>query len=197
MQSCPSCGELGIREHSVLSPFEELSKQEAASAEPLHTYTRCTRCDAHFHHPSAETLTPAGSEELEERLLSIVPPCKKRGDQTPFEISWDNVEAFFEALSVQLEWIRPLSGLITELRSAGFDSQLRAGQSLNKLGLSRSREDALRPEQSHLLLAPQPDGSLIVDGHVGGRKVQLQAVTAALDGPLRAAIDALTQVPID
>ena len=197
LRVCPSCAEPGIREHSVLVAIEALATHDAASGESVQTYSRCSRCGALFHRPHLDALAAVSATALDERTVWIVPPWKGRPDAAPFEASWDVVEAFFEDQAVETDRVRPLYRLIAELRAAGLDSRLRAGQSSSSLGLSRSREDGLRAGQSHLFLDPQPDGSLAVRGLIGGEPLALEPAHANLVGPLRDAIDALAACEID
>lgn len=127
----------------------------------------------------------------------ILPPWKSNTDKSAFEMSWDVTEAFFENGAVESARVRPICGLIAELREAGFDSALRAGQSLYSLELSRSREHELRPEQSYIFLSPDRDGRVAVEGKLGQRKIKFGPVDATLVGSLREVVDALTLVEVD
>ena len=69
-----------------------------------------------------------------------------RGDEDfrlEFQQSWDEIERFYreELLTKEnWQWIRPILALLGQLREAGYDQVLRAGQSLYTLVLSRCRE---------------------------------------------------------
>lgn len=59
--------------------------------------------------------------------------------------SWDSIEGFYRQ-----DWCKvsdAVLAMIAEMRRAGYDRVLRAGQSLSSLGLSRSRRHGLRAEQ--------------------------------------------------
>lgn len=59
--------------------------------------------------------------------------------------SWDRIEQFYDGLPSRLKGLVPQ--FIAELRQAGYDRKLRAGQSLITLIVSRSRRHGLRAEQ--------------------------------------------------
>lgn len=197
MRRCPACGMDGILLHSVCVRAEALAaKTTGAGGEPP-TFSQCQECSAVFANEGAEGLVAQPSAALQDPTLWIVPPWKDRAHTTSFEKSWDVIEAFYELEAVKRQWLRPLLVLVGELRQAGFDRQLRAGQSLNSLGLSRSLRDGLRPEQSHLFLNPHADGTLVVEGTVAGSAMLLGPLEARLSPSLRAAIEALARVEID
>lgn len=93
-------------------------------------------------------------------------------------------------------WVGFMSGLVCELR-ARYGARLRAGQPLNSLGLSRSREHGLRSEQSHLWVHPRLDGSSTVEGRIGDKPVRLGPTAPELGDALRSALDELCSIPID
>lgn len=82
-----------------------------------------------------------------------------------FKISWDTLEQFYDELSSHSgwEWVRPIKGLIRELRERGYDQNFRAGQALYLVMLSRSREHGLRSEQPRVIMEPCDDGRMIVE----------------------------------
>ncbi|HVU14778.1 MAG TPA: hypothetical protein VHD90_26060 [Phototrophicaceae bacterium] len=55
--------------------------------------------------------------------------------------------------------------LMRELRQRGYDRQFRAGQSLWRFILSRSRQHGLRPDQPLLIFDLQREGSMFVGYH--------------------------------
>jgi hypothetical protein len=87
-------------------------------------------------------------------------------DQQAFEEeffrSWDGLEKFYTGIIAASgwEWLRPIFGLIAELRERGYDRQLRAGQSLTNFVLSRSLNHGLRPEQAALGIEVLLEGSM-------------------------------------
>jgi hypothetical protein len=89
-------------------------------------------------------------------------------DQTPieevFSKTWDHVESYYERLSGSYESLKKdRLFLIGELRGRGFDRQLRAGQKLFNLILSRARLHGLHEGQSWLeFFTDQEDGSTTI-----------------------------------
>jgi hypothetical protein len=84
-----------------------------------------------------------------------------------FSASWDKIEQFYnELLSHEgWEWVRPITGLIRDLRKCGYDRQLRAGQSVWIFALSRSKEHGLRPDQHSVAIHPQTNGGMVIEYH--------------------------------
>ncbi len=68
----------------------------------------------------------------------------------------------FTAHNSSTAWLKPIQGLIAELRQRGYDRRLRAGQSLGRFVLSRSREHGLRPAQATLIIALGMTGEMRV-----------------------------------
>lgn len=140
---------------------------------------------------------PEGAFEALGRPVWILPPWLEPAEPASFQMSWDVVEALFERQAATHAMLRPLRALIVELRTSGYGPRLRAGQSLSSLGLSRSREHGLRPDQSHLFLKPGTDGRIRVEGRIGPRAIDRGPTDAALDRWLRADLEALARCPID
>jgi hypothetical protein len=197
MRRCPSCGEQGIWQHSVLASLDALEKLTAATVSQLTTYARCRRCQATFRHQGPDTLVPEPAAALADQIVWMAPPWQPHTDETGFQMSWDLAEHFFEDQAREMEWLRPLCHFLGELRAAGYGTTLRAGQSLVTLGLSRSREHGLRPEQSYLFVQPRPDGQVMCEGTIAGQAVRLGPVAPTLAAPLRSLLDALVAVDID
>jgi hypothetical protein len=85
--------------------------------------------------------------------------------QLDFQQSWDYIEAFYreELLTTRhWQWTRPIVHLLRELRDAGYDQVLRAGQSMHNLGLSRSRKHGLRDDQPSVWIELSPNGTMRV-----------------------------------
>ena len=82
-----------------------------------------------------------------------------------FKASWDSPEPFYEELLSHpgWEWVRPIKGLIRELRVRGYDQNFRAGQAMYLFMLSRSREHGLRLEQPRVIIEPRDDGQMVVE----------------------------------
>jgi hypothetical protein len=65
------------------------------------------------------------------------------------------------------EWLKPMLHLIASLRQQGYDRQFRAGQSMDALVLSRSREHGLRSEQPRVGVVLNPQGGMTVTYYGG------------------------------
>jgi len=80
-----------------------------------------------------------------------------------FSQSWGWMEQYFANLSSKedWDWIKPICGLIGELRRQGYDRQFRAGQSMYLFVLSRSRHHGLRRGMSYIKF------EAIRGGHMG------------------------------
>ena len=60
------------------------------------------------------------------------------------------------------KWLKPIQGLIAEMQKRGYDRQLRAGQSLHTLILSRSRDYDLRAGQATVHINLRKEGGMTV-----------------------------------
>lgn len=192
MRDCPECGERGIAEHSV---FVSMAELERLGPERAPHYSRCIHCEAPFVREGIDTLSRAASEP-KGRLVRVLPAWKGDSVEAHFQLSWDMMEAYYEGLRA-LEHLDPLRVFFHELREAGYDRKLRAGQSLHALGLSRSREHGLREGQSHLYLEPEEDGRVKVQGVLDGTKYRFGPVPCTFGARIRRAIEALAGLPID
>ena len=83
---------------------------------------------------------------------------EQREIEQAFIASWDDVEHFYAAWmqNLRYEWMQSMLDLIAELRARGYDRQFRAGQQLNALMLSRSREHGLRAGQAWFKIETTP-----------------------------------------
>jgi hypothetical protein len=81
-----------------------------------------------------------------------------------FSESWDEVEPFYGRFLAGPDWqyLTPILGLISDLRSRGYDQRFRAGQSMVRFVLSRSKEWGLRQEQAFLSFDLNLEGGLAV-----------------------------------
>ncbi|NVB39025.1 hypothetical protein G6O69_14375 [Pseudenhygromyxa sp. WMMC2535] len=198
--SCPACGEAGsIPLHSVwieLSALADYGKggRERAAVE---LFTKCLRCAALFWVGEAGALRPAPAGALSPRSLWVLPPWKQARDASSFEASWDVAEAHLEQQAITLEWVAPLYELLGQLRRAGLDQRLRAGQSNNALGLSRALRDGLAAGQSYLYLIPEGDGRVRLEGELRGQATAEGSMPARFEGSLRRAVEALCEVELD
>ena len=79
-----------------------------------------------------------------------------RGIEGEFVESWDNIERFYAEMNFPLaEEIRQL---VSEMRRCGYDHNLRAGQSMYTLIVSRSRRHGLRKGQPHISFQFRQEG---------------------------------------
>ena len=62
----------------------------------------------------------------------------------------------------KLTWLRPIQPLMAEMRKRGYDRQLRAGQSMERLIVSRARNHGLRPDQACIIFSIQEVGMHVV-----------------------------------
>ena len=64
--------------------------------------------------------------------------------------SWERMEEFFGWMLARVPWNHRVLQFIAELRQAGYDRKLRAGQTIDIFIVSRSRHHGLRPDQSRV-----------------------------------------------
>ena len=111
--------------------------------------------------------------------------------------SWDWIVEFYEDLLTRphWQWIEPLRDLILELRDAGYDRQLRAGQSMHIFVASRSRVHGLREDQACISMeAWERDRSL----HVAyGTRNDVVPLDGEIHPAVRDLLDQLVMEPID
>jgi len=110
-----------------------------------------------------------------------------------FMRSWDAIEAYYTETKGG-DYFKAVRGLIRSMREAGYDRQLRAGQSMASFGLSRSHEQGLREDQPRLWFDIGPSemdvDANFGDGELLGHPVRLTAeVRKLLDGLAQCAID--------
>ncbi len=199
MLECPACRQLGIYEHSVQLSLDELSASNDGPQAMPTAYSRCAACNAWFRRGATGELLDApheGPPRL-DRVVWTMPPWTQPTDEASFELSWDLAVHHFEQLVQTQTHMRPLLAFLGDLRTAGFGSRLRAGQSVASLCLSRAKEHGLRPGQSHLFLTPQRDGSVAVTGILRATEVRFGPVHATLDADLAHSLHALADLPID
>jgi len=81
--------------------------------------------------------------------MSPVAPYYEQGRpvEGEFICSWDWIGEFYREELAHWEWSKHMVELLAQMRRAGFDRTLRAGQSMYTLMLSRSRRHGLRDEQ--------------------------------------------------
>ena len=122
-----------------------------------------------------------------------------RGIEGEFLDSWNRIERFYGEELTGHGW-DPLSQaalrLVREMRRAGYDRMLRAGQSVYLLGLSRSRRHGLRPDQPSLWFRVDPTGATMeVEADFLGDR--LTASPVELTTEVRAMLDELAKVAVD
>src|SRR5689334_10235955 len=96
-------------------------------------------------------------------------PLAVEDDNRPIEEkfleSWDEIEFFygeFFAADNYSDWLKPIFGLISDLRVRGYDRLLRAGQSMHRFILSRAQKHGLLIEKPHLVIDVRPQGGMVV-----------------------------------
>ncbi len=96
------------------------------------------------------------------------------------------------------DWLRPIQGLIAEMRRRGYDRKLRAGSSLSSLVLSRSREHLGQPGRECLVITLSPEGGMNVqywDKSAVSFEIHVDRVD--LTPELEQLLDRLLRQPID
>lgn len=107
--------------------------------------------------------------------------------------SWERMEEFFGWMLARVPWKDRVLQFIAELRQAGYDRKLRAGQTIDIFIVSRSRHHGLRPDQSRVAFYFHKDGMDVVEGH----ELQLRRPDFSLSAPVRAVLDRLVSRDID
>ncbi len=123
-----------------------------------------------------------------------------KGIEGEFVVSWDKIETSFQRFSERTAWATKALDFISELRAAGYDHQLRAGQSMATFIVSRSRRHGLRPEQPGISFRFSDKSIEASFGH-GFGFAKGETKTAFLDyrisDELRNMLDALISYEID
>jgi len=97
---------------------------------------------------------------LHDKIFSVLEPLNPELEQE-FIASWERIEKFF-ARTELIEgrpFLIPMGKFIRSLREHGYDTRLRAGQSIYYLVLSRSQKHGLRSDQATLSFMMMPDGT--------------------------------------
>lgn len=108
-----------------------------------------------------------------------------------FLCSWDWIQEFYSADLKDWTFSGAMLRLLTELRLAGYDRRLRAGQSMYTLVLSRSRRHGLRAEQPFLAVVIHEKGVTV---HFGEERREMPR--ASLSPELKEFLDRLAAEPI-
>ena len=102
---------------------------------------------------------------IAQRASAILQKWNSESESQPdFPESWDSAERFYaeHTSSPAWAWLNSIFSLIAALRSQGYDHQFRAGISMWRLIISRSRRVGSHLDQSYLMLSPKPDGGMII-----------------------------------
>lgn len=118
---------------------------------------------------------------------------KGRPVEGEFIESWDNVERVYEGSRFPPRTL--VLPFIAELRRAGYDRKLRAGQSLWSMIVSRSRRSRLRPEQP-LVSFQFRDDSMEVFSSNGGEE-RIPVLPIALSETVERVLGRLAERPVD
>jgi hypothetical protein len=110
-----------------------------------------------------------------------------------FVTSWDGIEGFYRGTDAP--FLTSVLDLVRDIRRAGCDRTLRAGQSLWTLVVSRSRRHGLRDDQPYLAFQFRPGGMDVV-GRVEGDE-RLSVPVIGLTPAVEAALRRLAARPID
>jgi hypothetical protein len=108
--------------------------------------------------------------------------------------SWDRMEQFYGSEHFPLK--RLVLPFLAQLRRAGYDHKLRAGQSMWTFVLSRSRRHGMRGDQSHVRFEFQPrEGTMDV---LCGTQTEerISGIAIALSNPVEEALARLVSQPI-
>ncbi len=109
--------------------------------------------------------------------------------------SWDSMVEFY-ADWVSSRWAGPLLELIGELRDAGYDRQLRAGQSMTTFVVSRSRVHGMQQDQASVALSPRDEHVIVIPSWRQYRKRDALAIGYECDPRLIEILDELVAYPI-
>ncbi len=115
--------------------------------------------------------------------------------EAAFVASWDRMVVFYEDWADK-PWARPLLDLIDELREAGYDRTLRAGQSMSTFIVSRSRVHGMPQDQASVALSPRDDRVIVIPSWRQYRKRDALAVRYECDPRLIEILDELVAYPI-
>ncbi len=125
---------------------------------------------------------------------------EQKAIEEAFVQSWNRMEQFFKTHSTfkNYEWLVSMLDLIADLRKHGYDSQFRAGQSMDWFILSRSYEHGMRNEQARIGFALYPEGGMRVTYFEGsGSATELELNQVALTPEIETLLTRLLAQPID
>mgnify|MGYP003454220544 CR=1 FL=1 len=110
-----------------------------------------------------------------------------------FAASWDYLVVFYTEWGARSRWSGPLLELIDELRDAGYDRTLRAGQSLTTFIVSRSHAHGMQQGQPSIALWPRDEQLIVTPSWLPARKL---AIGYDCDPRLIELLDELVSRPI-
>ena len=125
---------------------------------------------------------------------------EQKAIEEEFSLSWDFMEQYFAELSSKEGWdiVKPVCGLISELRRQGYDRQFRAGQSMSLFVLSRSRHHGLRHGKSYIMFGALPESRMkVIFGSVLGTASEFEVERVEITPEIEALLARLLAQPID
>ncbi len=93
----------------------------------------------------------------------------------------------------RVPWKQRVLQFIAQLRGAGYDRKLRAGQSLDMFVVSRSRRHGLRPDQPRVVFCFHNDGMDVLEGN----ELEVRGTDISLSAPVQAVLARLLSREID
>lgn len=109
-----------------------------------------------------------------------------------FMRSWDGIEVFYREDGG--DYFESARAFIRDMREAGYDRVLRAGQSMSIMGISRSREQGLRDDQPKLWFEFNGT-SMNVDANFGSGGLKNHPIL--LTPEVRQLLDALAELKLE
>jgi hypothetical protein len=139
------------------------------------------------------------------RFPTIAEQVMSKNDQSPTQLrgafarSWDALETFYTSFAeiAQWEWLHAMLPIIHDLREHGYDTSVRAGQSMWYCILSRSLNHGLRPDQHYVSLELRPSGQLVVSYYAPDGTDQHIVSMPEYRPVLEHALQRLMQRPLD
>lgn len=107
--------------------------------------------------------------------------------------SWEGIAEFFEWMLARIPWKQRVLQFIAQLRDAGYDQKLRAGQSLDMFVVSRSRRHGLRPDQPRVVFCFHNDVMDVLEGN----EPEVRGADISLSAPVQAVLARLLSREID
>jgi hypothetical protein len=116
-----------------------------------------------------------------------------------FEESWIGPLAHYhqQILYSKVTWLIPMDHLIHQLRLRGLDRQLRAGSSMERLILSRSKQYGLRDDQLSIMFCPTPHNTVLVVQHNIDSSEPFHILSGEIKSKVEALLEKLLKQPIN